>query len=244
MTWNNRLRLLGGILGVIVITLALTMVFNHRQNQVSSRTAQVSADTYTIGADHAGTVIRQLVEDGDTVSSGEELFQVQSLQLKQDIANGLKVADTQAYKVDSKTGIITYYAVTGGTIEELNAQQGNSVPAGGTLAKLYGSDRYVQASFHLAPRDYARVVPGAEARVVLPNDQVITASVAKVSVASGVDGTVATLKLDSPALRTLAQKTLSEPGTPVVVNVQLIDAGVLAPITDSLKDLLQQVGLR
>jgi multidrug resistance efflux pump len=244
MTWNNRFRLLGGVLGVIVFTLALALVFNHRQNQVSSYTGQVNADTYSIGADHAGTVVRQFVDEGDSVTAGEELFQVQSLQLKQDIANGLEVADTPAYTVDAKRGIITYYAVSAGTIEELNARQGNSVPAGGALAKLYGGDRYLEASFHLAPRDYARVVPGADARVVLPNDQVISATVAKVSVANSVDGAVATLKLDSPQLLTLAQPTLSEPGTPVVVNVQLVDSGPLAPVTDAVNDLLQQVGLR
>lgn len=244
MTWNNRFRLLGGILGVIAFTLGLALVFNHRQNQVSSYVGQVSADSYDIGADHAGTVIRQLVEDGDAVKAGDELFRVQSLQLKQDIANGLEVADTQAYKVDAKRGVITYYAVSAGTIEKLNARQGNSVPAGGTLATLYGGERYLEASFHLAPRDYARVVPGTEARVVLPNDQVITASVAKVAVANSVDGTVATLKLESSQLRRLAQKTLSEPGTPVVVNVQLTDSGPLAPVTDAVNDLLQQVGLR
>lgn len=244
MTWNNRFRLLGGIVGVIAVTLGLALVFNHRQNQVSSYVGQVSADSYDIGADHAGTVIRQSVEEGDAVTAGQELFRVQSLQLKQDIANGLEVADTEAYKVDAKRGVITYYAVTAGTIEELGARQGNSVPAGGTLAKLYGGERYLEASFHLAPRDYARVVPGTEARVVLPNDQVITASVAKVAVANSVDGTVATLKLDSPQLRELAQKTLSEPGTPVVVNVQLTDSGPLAPVTDAVNDLLQQVGLR
>ncbi|MBN9105188.1 MAG: HlyD family efflux transporter periplasmic adaptor subunit [Propionibacteriaceae bacterium] len=244
MTWNNRFRLLGGVLGVILFTLALALVFNHRQNQVSSYTGQVNADTYSIGADHAGTVVRQFVDEGDSVTAGEELFQVQSLQLKQDIANGLEVSDTPAYNVDAKRGIITYYAVSAGTIEELNARQGNSVPAGGALAKLYGGDRYLEASFHLAPRDYARVVPGAEARVVLPNDQVITASVTKVSVANSVDGTVATLKLDSPQLLTLTQPTLSEPGTPVVVNVQLVDSGPLAPVTDAVNDLLQQVGLR
>jgi multidrug resistance efflux pump len=244
MTWNNRFRLLGGVLGVIVFTLALALVFNHRQNQVSSYTGQVNADTYSIGADHAGTVVRQFVDEGDSVTAGEELFQVQSLQLKQDIANGLEVADTPAYTVDAKRGIITYYAVSAGTIEELNARQGNSVPAGGALAKLYGGDRYLEASFHLAPRDYARVVPGADARVVLPNDQVISATVAKVSVANSVDGAVATLKLDSPQLLTLTQPTLSEPGTPVVVNVQLVDSGPLAPVTDAVNDLLQQVGLR
>ncbi len=244
MTWNNRLRLFAGILGVIAFTLALALVFNHRQNQVSSYTGQVSADIYTVGADHAGTVIRQLVKDGDSVTAGQELFQVQSLQLKQDIANGLVVADSLAYKVDPTRGIITYYAVIPGTIEQLNAQQGNSVPASSPLAVLYGRDRYLLASFHLAPRDYARVLPGATARVVLPNNQVVSATVAKVSVANGAEGTVATLKLASPELLTLAQPTLSEPGTPVVVNVQLTDSGPLAPVTDSVNDLLQQVGLR
>lgn len=244
MTWNNRLRLLGGLLGVIVVTLALALVFNQRQNQVSSYTGQVSADSYAVGADQAGTVIRQLVEDGDAVTAGQQLFQVQSLQLKQDIANGLEVADTPAYTVDAGRGVITYYAVSDGTIEKLNARQGNSVPAGGTLATLYGGERYLEASFRLAPRDYARVVPGATARVVLPNDQVISASVDKVSVANSVDGTVATLKLDSPQLRKLAQPTLSEPGTPVLVNVELVDSGPLAPVTDAVNDLLQQVGLR
>ena len=244
MTWNNRLRLLGGILGIVVITLGLAMIFNHRQNEAHSFTAQVGADTYTVGADHAGTVIRQLVTDGDAVTKGQELFGVQSLQLKEDIANGLVVDDTLAYKVDRASGIITYYAVTGGTITKLNAQQGNSVPAGSGLATLYGTDRFVTASFHLAPRDYARVLPGATARVVLPNDQVIAATVAKVSVASGQDGAVATLKVDAPQLLQLGQTTLSEPGTPVTVTVELADSGPLAPLTDAMNDLLQQVGLR
>jgi hypothetical protein len=30
----------------------------------------------------------------------------------------------------------------------------------------------------------------------------------------------------------------------VVVNVQLVDSGPLAPVTDAVNDLLQQVGLR
>lgn len=244
MTWENRFRLLGGVTAVIALVLGLAMVFNHRQNEITSHLALVAADTYTVGADYAGTVTRALVKEGDAVAKGEQLFTVQSLQLKEAMANGLEIDDTEAYKVDAKRGVITYYAVTAGTIEELGARQGNSVPAGGTLAKLYGGERYLEASFHLAPRDYARVVPGTEARVVLPNDQVITASVAKVAVANSVDGTVATLKLDSPQLRELAQKTLSEPGTPVVVNVQLTDSGPLAPVTDAVNDLLQQVGLR
>jgi multidrug resistance efflux pump len=244
MTWQNRARLALGVLAVIALTLALALVFNHRQNQVASYQAEVGADTYTVGADHPGTVIRQAVKAGDTVTKGQLLFEVQSLQLKEELANGLEVADTLAYKVDDRRGVISYYAVTAGRVQELTAQQGNSVPAGGSLATIYGSDRFLLADFHLAPRDYARVMPGAPARVTLPNNQVITARVDNVAVASSAEGAVASLKLTSEELMTMEQQTLAEPGTPVIVTVQLTDSGPLAPITDAVNDLLQQVGLR
>ena len=244
MTWENRFRLLGGVAAVIALVFALTLVFNHRQNQVTSYTAEVSADSYTIGADHAGTVTRQLVKQGDTVHKGQELFTVQSLQLKLALAEGLEVADTEAYRVNAKRGTITYYAVIDGRVDELKAQQGNSVAAGGGLATLTGGERYISASFRLVPRDYARVQPGAPARITLPNDQVITGSVDQVAVASDVDGTVSTLRINSGALETLGQATLAEPGTPVIVTVRLADTSWLAPVTDAVKDLLQQVGLR
>jgi multidrug resistance efflux pump len=244
MTWENRFRLFGGVVAVIALVFALTLVFNHRQNQITSYSAKVNADTYTIGADHAGTVVRQLVQQGDTVHVGQQLFAVQSLQLKEDLANGLEVGDTPAYKVNTSTGTITYYAVADGRIDKLNAMQGNSVPGGGTLAELTGGERYIDASFRLVPRDYARVKPGEEARITLPNDQVITGKVEKVSVASGVDGTVSTLRITSTTLAALGQETLAEPGTPVIVTVELPDASWFAPVTDAVNDLLQQVGLR
>ncbi|PKQ24708.1 MAG: hypothetical protein CVT65_01400 [Actinobacteria bacterium HGW-Actinobacteria-5] len=244
MTWENRFRLFGGVAAVIALVFGLTLIFNHRQNQITSYSAQVAADTYTVGADHAGTVVRQLVAEGDTVESGQELFVVQSLQLKEDIANGLEVADTEAYKLNRASGTITYYAVTAGRIDKLNAMQGNSVPAGGALAELTGGERYVEASFRLVPRDYARVATGEPARITLPNDQVVTGTVEKVSVTSGVDGTVSTLRITSDALRGLDQQTLAEPGAPVIVTVGLADSSWFAPITDAVNDLLQQVGLR
>lgn len=244
MTWENRFRLLGGVAMVVALVFALTLVFNHRQNQITSYTAKVDADSYAIGADHAGTVTEQLVKEGDTVQQGQKLFTVQSLQLKQDLANGLDVANTEAYKVNTKRGTITYYAASDGRIDKLEAHQGNSVPPGGSLATLTGGDRYLTADFKLVPRDYARVVPGATARITLPNDQVIEGRVEQVAVASGVDGAVSTLRISAPSLLTLGQQTLAEPGTPVIVVVELTDTGWFAPITDAVNDLLQQVGLR
>ncbi len=252
MTWENRFRLLGGVTAVIALVLGLAMVFNHRQNEITSHLALVAADTYTVGADYAGTVTRALVKEGDAVAKGEQLFTVQSLQLKEAMANGLEIDDTEAYKVDAKRGTLTYYAVISGTVDELHAQQGNSVPASSPLATITGGERYLEASFHVVPRDYARVQPGSPARITLPNDQVITGSVEKVTVSSDPDATAAagpnttvtTLRLKSSQLANLKPQPLSEPGTPVIAVVQLADTGPLAPLTDAMNDLLQQVGLR
>ena len=111
---------------------------------------------------------------------------------------------------------LTYFAVIDGRIDNLTAQQGNSVPAGGSLATLTGGDRYVEADFRLVPRDYARVVEGATARIILPNDQVVTGTVGQISVASGSDGTVSTLRIAAPSLLGLTQASLAEPGAPVM----------------------------
>lgn len=244
MTWENRFRLLAGVAAVIAVVFALTLVFNHRQNQITSYAARVTAEAYTIGADHAGTVTSARVKAGDTVTKGQQLFTVQSLQLKQDLANGLDVGDTEAYQVDARSGALTYFAVIDGRIDNLTAQQGNSVPAGGSLATLTGGDRYVEADFRLVPRDYARVVEGATARIILPNDQVVTGTVGQISVASGSDGTVSTLRIAAPSLLGLTQASLAEPGAPVIVTIQLADTSWFAPVTDAVNDLLQQVGLR
>lgn len=244
MTWGNRFKLVFGVLMVIVFTFALTLVFNHRQNQVSSVKAQVAADVYDIGADHPGTVVEQRVKEGDSITKGQVLFVVQSLQLKEDLANGLVVQDTPAYRVDEARGMLTYLAVSDGTVHELEARQGNSVPANTPLATIYGGERFINATFRVAPRDYSRLVPGAQARVVLPNDQVISADLDKIAVTSDADGAVVTAKLTSSQLAGLQQQTLAEPGTPVLVTVELTDLGPLAPVTDVVNDFLQKVGLR
>jgi heme A synthase len=46
MTWINRLRLLGGLLGVIFLVAVLTLIFNQRQTKATSLSATISADRY------------------------------------------------------------------------------------------------------------------------------------------------------------------------------------------------------
>ena len=71
MTWTNRLRLFGGILGVLLVVAALTLVFNQRQIKVTSLDATVATDTYDVGAAYGGTVTKQFVNEGGVVAKGE-----------------------------------------------------------------------------------------------------------------------------------------------------------------------------
>ncbi|MGC3994488.1 MAG: HlyD family efflux transporter periplasmic adaptor subunit [Propionicimonas sp.] len=243
MTWENRLRLTLGVLGVIVVVGLLTVVFNQRQNQIASFTGAVGADVYTVGADYSGTVVKQDVDAGDSVTKGEELFVVQSLQLKENVANGLKVGNTEAYRVDLKKGTITYFAVVDGTVQSLNARLGNSLGAGSALATIASNDRYVLASFRLFPRDYARVHTNSVARIRLADDELITGIVTQVSSTTGDDGTVSQLRIESGALPKVAEG-LRNPGAPVGVTVTLADSGPLAGVGDALTDFLVKIGLR
>lgn len=244
MTWENRFRLLGGLIAVVVLVGALTVVFNQRQHRITSFTGHVTAPAFEVGADYPGTVIAQQVSQGDKVRRGQPLFTVQSLQLKESLGHGLEVADTEAYTVDTARGTISYVAVSDGEITRLNARQGNSVQLGGTLATLTAAgDREIEATFRLARRDYARVQAGAVASITLPNDQIITGAVVAVSAATGETGTVATMRVSSPQLASVPA-ALSSPGAPVSVTVELADSGPFAGITDLTYDFLAKAGLR
>jgi multidrug resistance efflux pump len=241
MTWENRFRLLLGVLGVVVLVSALTIVFNQRQNQISSYSGAVAADEYTVGADYAGTVVRQDVQQGEAVKRGQQLFVIQSLQLQEKLANGLEVLDTDAYKVNAKHGTITYYAVTDGQVKDLNARLGNSV-AGGSLATIAGDNRYILAKFRLVPRDYARVHPGSSARIRLADDQTVTGTVSEVRATTGETGTASTIRITSSDLAKVTA-ALAAPGAPVYVTVALEDSGPLAGLRDALTDALAKIGL-
>ncbi|MCA0252698.1 MAG: HlyD family efflux transporter periplasmic adaptor subunit [Actinobacteria bacterium] len=244
MTWENRLRLFVGVLGVVLLVGALTLVFNQRQNRITSFTGQVTADVYTVGADHAGTVIGQYVEPGEEVQPGQRLFTVQSLQLKEDLANGLEIDDTDAYAIDAKRGTITYYAVVAGEISALNARVGNSVPAGAGLAEITAAgNRSVSASFRLLPRDYARVVSGTAARILLPDGEILDGTVETITAETGESGTISKLRISSAEL-VGASASLTNPGAPVTVSVDLVDSGPLAGVSDLVTDFLIKIGLR
>jgi multidrug resistance efflux pump len=245
MTWINRLRLFGGVLGVLLIVAVLTLIFNQRQTKVASLDATVATDTYDVGAAYGGTVIKQYVNEGDVVAKGDELFTIQSVPLQQDLANGLKMQDTDAYDVDAKAGTLTYKATVAGQVSDLKAKLGNALGTGAPFASVsvVGSE-YVEAKYLLSPRDYNRVSEGANVAILLPNNQTVTGTVSTIEVATENAQALTEVRVDSKELSNESLDTLTKTGTPVVATLQLRDDGPLAGVNDQVFDFLRQIGLK
>jgi multidrug resistance efflux pump len=245
MTWTNRLRLFGGILGVLLVVAVLTLIFNQRQTKATSLTATVAADTYEVGAAYGGTVIKQYVKDGDVVAKGDKLFTINSVPLQQDLANGLDLQNSDAYNVDKKAGTLTYKATVAGQVTDLQAKLGNSLGTGSPFAQISVVDsQYVDAKFVLSPRDYARIVKGAHVDIVLPNNQIISGTVSTIEVSTDQGKALTDVRVDSKTLATADLANVNQPGTPVTATVQLQDNGPLAGVSDKVFDFLRQIGLK
>lgn len=246
MTWTNRLRLFGGVIVVIVVVAACTLVFNQRQSAVASTSAAIAAQEYAVGTDYGGTVTEEYVEEGDSVTKGQELLQVQSLQLAQDIRKGIVGEDTSTstYEIGSD-GVITFKAEVSGTVATIDVKSGGYVQAGAELGTIHKEDSlFVTSSFLVTPRDYGRIRNGAEVDLVLPDDRTITGTVESVSVETNEDGQArTTVDVESPALSASPTSGITSPGTPVDATLHLRDDGQLAGLTDLVRDFTRQIGL-
>jgi hypothetical protein len=245
MTWSNRLRLFGGLLGILLLVAVLTLIFNQRQTKVASLTATVSADQYEVGAAYGGTVTKQYVKEGDMVEKGDDLFTIQSVSLQQDLANGLEISDSDAYDVSKKSATLTYKATVAGQLTDLKAKLGNALGSGQDFATIsVTNSQYVDAEYLLSPRDYGRVQEGAPVSILLPNNHSIAGQVSTIEVATDSGQARTSVRVDSDALKDASLGNLAKPGTPVVATLQLHDDGPLAGVSDMAFDFLRQIGLK
>ena len=244
MTWTNRLRLFGGLLAVLALVAALTVVFNHRQTQAQSLTATIVTDAYDVGAGYGGTVLKQYVEENDSVAVGDRLFTMQSVAMQQDVANKVKVKSTEAYDVNTKKGTVTYKATVAGEVDQIVAKLGTTLTGGQSFARItVTGSQYVDAQYLLTPRDYERVQTGAAAPVVLPDNHTVAGTVSTVKVDTDGANAAARIRIDSPELTDARLSTLTRSGTPVIATVRLRDDGPLAGVTDAGVGFLRKIGL-
>lgn len=244
MTWRNRLRLWGGLVMVVAVVSALTLVVNQRSRQAFSSNAQVAADRSTVGSEYGGVVVQQHAEKGDEVERGQELFTISSLDLQRDLANGLQPVSTRSYRVDAASGRVTFLAPMAGTLTDLKAEQDTFLAAGDMATVTAGGTQFVTAQFRLTPDQYGRIRIGGAARIELPTRSRLSATVSNVSVQTSEGVAVTTVDLSVPRLESESLTSLNQPGSPVSVTLTLADSGVLAGPTDSLLDFLHRVGVR
>jgi multidrug resistance efflux pump len=248
MTWSNRIRLYGGLVVVIALVAALTLVFNQRRSQVLSLTSHVVADQVTVGAQFGGVVVDQKVAAGDSVDKGDSLYTVvvpRAVGTAGEAVNAIAAVRNAAYAVDPKKSTVTYRALTSGVLTDVQSTEGGFVQSGAALATItaVGSE-YAVAEFRLSPRDYGRVETGAHVDLLLPDNRTVPGEVRAVSVTT--DGGVALTKvtISSDALRDAANAKLTAPGTPLSATLSLRDDGPLAGPTDAMVDFLRKIGVR
>lgn len=188
MKFTSRLKFLFGIIFVVLIVTALVLYLIVSMSTSRSYKAQLAADASSLGTDYAGTIVKQNVEEGDKVTKGEILFEIQSAQLNDSLHNGSVSAKSLPFSVDPTTENILIKAPDDGVVEKVFYHNGSFAPTGGIVATVntVGS-LYVVATFKLAPPDYARISRSSRVSLTLPDNTTLQATVFDISVVSNGD---------------------------------------------------------
>jgi multidrug resistance efflux pump len=238
MTWTSRIRLLAGMIVVLIVAALATYQLNETRGVASSDSAQILAKSYGVGTPYSGLVVDQLVEVGDAVTTGDQLFVIDSATLQYDVANGFARAATEATQIDA-SGRLVVLATGDGVVTEIASERGTFVQSATQLATVQRANTlYVQAEYTLTPKEYARVAENATVHVVLPNQRVITAQVSDVQVETVSGGAQAVLTLTGDALKDGSENGLVAAGTPVTAELQLENDGVVTRTAASVKTYL------
>lgn len=245
MSWLNRLKIFLGIVVVLVLVAGLTLLFNQRQNQVASIEALVEAPTSAVASAYGGVVVEQLVQPGDQVTAGQDLFVVDSPSLQEALSRGVRPASTPAFTIDPTQGTVTYHAVSDGYLTDFVANHGTYINDGARLASVVADgQKSVRAFFQLNPFDYGRITERASVSVHLPDGTRVPGEVVGVDVRSEEGSTLTAVTVASDALQADDYALLTRRGTPVLAVMSLRDDGMLAGPAQAVNDFLLKIGLR
>lgn len=239
MSFRNRIHLILGILFVVLLTGGLLLYLDYSMAHVSSVSAKLLSDTYTVGTDYSGIITEQYVTVGQHVNAGDKLFTIQSSLLNADITSGTIAKNAVGYTLDNQNDIVLT-ATGSGTVSQIDYIAGSFVPASKEIATITKSGSlYVEASYILSPPDYARVKNGDIVQVTLPNDQKVSASIFNVSVQSSGENV---LTVVDARLGGLDAGSAFSAGTPVSAELQLNGKTLYNSVRESLQKIIQPHG--
>lgn len=237
MNKSSKFKFLIGILMVFVLVAGLLVYLQYSMSRSTSRSARIDANTYTIGVDYSGIIEKQYIEEGQTVKTGDSLFEIRSSALAGAIADKKIEVSTLIFDV-TKEGNILLKAANPGVVNTVNYREGTYVPANSELASVSLVDTlFVTATYRLSPPDYARIKKGSTVTVTLPDNKKITAKVFDISLVSKdneVD-TIIKAEFDASAIDTFTFAV----GTPVQTVLHFEDGSWFQSLFDKTKELLQ-----
>ena len=239
MTWPARFRLTFGLLAVVALAAWLTFNLNDNKGRVTSTSASILTGSYAAGSAYAGLVVEQPVAVGESVEAGDALFVIDSAALRHDVAIGLVDPETSAVAI-GPDGTLTVTASADGIVADIAATKGSFIQAGSQLAVVETDDTlYVQAEYLLTAEQYARVEADAPVTISLPDRSVLDGSVQRISVQTVSGKAQAVLTVQSAGLVRGNAEGLVAPGTPVTVDLQLRNDGVVTNVAQSVERVVR-----
>lgn len=241
MKFTSKIRFIFGIIFVVFIVGALSLYLNGIMSVSQSSKAKLAADSTTVGTDYPGLVVKQNVEEGDKVTKGQVLFEIQSTQLNDALTKGAVTESSLSFSVDPTTNYIQLKANDDGVIEKIDYRAGSYVPAGGIVASVntVGS-LYVIAHFHLSPPDYARINKSNQVSLRLPDNSTQSATIFSIALVSNGDN------VDTVVKARIKNADISDfrfsVGTPVEATLQLNQDNIFQGLITSIQRLFKPLG--
>ncbi|HEU4515576.1 MAG TPA: HlyD family efflux transporter periplasmic adaptor subunit [Nocardioidaceae bacterium] len=241
MTFLNRVKYLFGMLLVLGLVGILLLHLNTQIGTVHGDTATLKTRSYSVGTDYPGVLVREYVEVGDRVEEGQPMYVVKSQQLNRDISNGVVNPRTSPYEIRNKNEMVVR-ANAPGKVVEVGYIEGSLTPVNAVLAEVEADDTtQVEADFLLTPEEYVLIRKADEVRVTLPSQRQVDATITDVSVQTDGDRAQTRVQAVAPEL---TNEGLFTSGTPLEVEVQLRDNGLLHSAEQAIRGLFTPSGQR
>lgn len=188
MNANGKIRLFIGIITVFLIVGLLAIFLNISMSTSSSVKAELDAQARSVGTDYSGLIVKQEVEEGQSVKENDLLFEIDSQQLKQSLVNGTVKSENLTVRLNPENNNVQLRATNSGVVDEIMFREGAYVPGNTVIATMHVVDSlFVKANFKLSPNDYARIEKGKPIDVLFPDNTKKEATVTTVNLESSED---------------------------------------------------------
>lgn len=232
MKFKNRAKLITGLIIFVAVCAGFVLYLDTARSSLDSQKAELKTNSYVVGLDFSGIILKQYVNEGDMVTRGQNLFLVKSATLTENLNNKNLEQSDLLYPLD-KDGNIIITSSQSGLVERLNYRQGSFFPANKELAYISDANSvYVKATYRISPRDFNNVSRDSRITVRLPDGSAVSGSVRNTKIVSQSDIIVVEMEAKLANINATNFRTLN--GTPVSAKLTVRERTFISQIKDKL----------